>query len=94
MGPQSGQHTVHRSLPYGLKDVVGELELRGAILVSADQIATYGGVAPHTPAAYDLVHRLVAARWLRPLPVRGRYEFLPGRAGPSSARTRLTRSGP
>jgi len=76
--------TVHRSLPYGLKDVVGELELRGRLLVSAEEIASYGGVTPSTPAAYDLVHRLVAARWLRPLPVRGRYEFLPGRAGPFS----------
>jgi predicted transcriptional regulator of viral defense system len=84
MGPTIRQDTVHRSLPYGLKDIVGELELRGAMLVSAEEIAAYGSVAPHTPAAYDLVHRLVAARWLRPLPVRGRYEFLPGRAGPFS----------
>lgn len=75
---------MHRSLPHGLRAVVGELELRGAVLVSDDDIAGFAGVAPHTPAAYDLVHRLVASRWLRPLPVRGRYEFLPGRAGPFS----------
>lgn len=76
--------TLHRSLPYGLRTVVGELELRGAVLVSDDDIAQFAGIAPHTSAAYDLVHRLVASRWLRPLPVRGRYEFLPGRAGPFS----------
>jgi predicted transcriptional regulator of viral defense system len=89
MDTKSIHDTVHRSLPYGLKDVVGELELRGALLVSAEEIAAYGGVTSSTPAAYDLVHRLVVARWLLPLPVRGRYEFLPGRAGPFSRQDTL-----
>lgn len=77
-------HNLHRSLPYGLRSVVGELELRGATLVSAEEVAAYAGVAAGSPAAYDIIRRLVAARWLRPLPVKGRYEFLPGAAGPFS----------
>ncbi len=75
---------LHRSLPYGLRNVVGELELRGATVVSAEQVAAYASVAAGSPAAYDIIRRLVAARWLRPLPVKGRYEFLPGAAGPFS----------
>jgi predicted transcriptional regulator of viral defense system len=75
---------LHRSLPYGLRNVVGELELRGATMVSAEQVAVYAGAAPGSPAAYDVIRRLVAARWLRPLPVKGRYEFLSGAAGPFS----------
>lgn len=75
---------LHRSLPYGLRNVVGELELRGVTMVSAEQVAAYAGVAPRSPAAYDVIRRLVASRWLRPLPVQGRYEFLPGAAGPFS----------
>lgn len=70
-------HSLHRSLPYGLRNVVGELELRGASLVTAEQVAAYAGVVAGSPAAYDIIRRLVAARWLRPLPVKGRYEFLP-----------------
>src|SRR3990170_1180494 len=77
-------HNLHRSLPYGLRNVVGELELRGAALVSAEQVAAYAGVPVGSPAAYDIIRRLVAARWLQPLPVKGRYEFLPGAAGPFS----------
>jgi len=77
-------HNLHRSLPHGLRNVVGELELRGATLVSAEQVAAYAGVPAGSPAAYDIIRRLVAARWLRPLPVRGQYEFLPGAAGPFS----------
>jgi len=71
----------HRSLPHGLRNVVGELELRGATLVSAQQVATYAGVPMGSTAAYDVIRRLVAARWLHPLPVQGHYEFLPGAAG-------------
>jgi predicted transcriptional regulator of viral defense system len=75
---------LHRSLPYGLRNVVGELELRGATMVSAEQVAAYAGVTAGSPANYDIIRRLVAARWLRRLPVKGQYEFLPGAAGPFS----------
>ena len=84
-------HNLHRSLPHGLRNVVGELELRGATLVSAEEVAAYAGVAAGSPAAYDIIRRLVAARWLRPLPVKGHYEFLPGAAGPFCARMPSTR---
>ena len=39
-------------------------------LFAAEQIAAYAGVPAGSPAAYDLVRRLVVARWLRPLPVK------------------------
>jgi predicted transcriptional regulator of viral defense system len=78
------EQNLHRSLPYGLRNVVGELELRGAKVVTAEQVAVFAGVAPGSPATYDIIRRLVAARWLRRLPVKGRYEFLPGAAGPFS----------
>lgn len=75
---------LYRSLPHGLRSVVGDLEIRDATIVSDDVIAQSAGISPGTPEAYNLIHRLVSARWLRPLPVRGQYEFLPGRAGPFS----------
>ena len=84
MGTDNIHHNLHRSLPHGLRNVVGELELRGATLVSAEQVAAYAGVAAGSSASYDIIRRLVAARWLRPLPVQGHYEFLPGAAGPFS----------
>jgi len=84
MTNENMHENLHRSLPYGLRNVVGELELRGAALVSGQQIAGYAGVPAGSSAAYDIVRRLVAARWLRPLPVQGHYEFLPGAAGPFS----------
>ena len=84
MATESTYDTLHRSLPHGLRNVVGELELRGTTLVSARQVAAYASVPPGSPAAYDVIRRLVAARWLRPLPVQGHYEFLPGAAGPFS----------
>lgn len=53
-------------------------------MISAEQVAVYAGLVPGSPAAYDVIRRLVAARWLRPLPIKGRYEFLSGAAGPFS----------
>jgi len=84
MTAENIHENLHRSLPHGLRNVVGELELRGATLVSAREVAAYAGVPAGSSAAYDIIRRLVAARWLRPLPVQGHYEFLPGAAGPFS----------
>jgi predicted transcriptional regulator of viral defense system len=84
MTTENIRENLHRSLPHGLRNVVGELELRGATVVSAERVAEYAGAPAGSSAAYDVIRRLVAARWLRPLPVKGHYEFLPGAAGPFS----------
>lgn len=84
MATENMHHNLHRSLPHGLRNVVGELELRGATLVTVQQVAGYAGVPAGSKAAYDMIRRLVASHWLRPLPVQGHYEFLPGAAGPFS----------
>ena len=73
-----------RTIPPRLAPVVSGLELRGATIVSASEIATLAGAEPQSAAARDLVRRLVEHQWLRPLPTRGLYEFLPGAAGPYS----------
>lgn len=74
----------HRSLPKSLARVVGELELRNAVLVTADELAKMAGLQPHSAAARNLVRHLVGHGWLRAQELRGHYEFLPGRAGPYS----------
>ncbi len=73
-----------RTITPSLAPVVSALELREATLVSADEIAAIAGVPAGSTRARVLIHRLVQAQWLVPLPARGRYEFLPGRAGPYS----------
>ena len=72
--------TSSRTLPPRLAPIVAGLELRAATTVDASEIARLAGVEPGSVASRDIVRRLVDHRWLRPLPVRGRYEFLPGAA--------------
>jgi predicted transcriptional regulator of viral defense system len=84
MTDDNATESLHRSLPHSLRNVVGELELRAVTLVSGSEIASYAGVPAGSPQARAIIRRLVGQRWLNPLPVQGRYEFLPGVAGPFS----------
>jgi predicted transcriptional regulator of viral defense system len=74
-------HNSSRSITPRLAPIVAALELREATIVSAEDIATIAGVPAKSARVRSLIHRLVGARWLAPLHVRGQYEFLPGRAG-------------
>ena len=74
---------MHRTLPASLAPVVAEFEMRDAKVVTLAEIARIAGLDGQT-SARRLAYRLVQARWLRPLAVKGTYEFLPGRAGPFS----------
>lgn len=71
-----------RTLPRSLARVAAELEMRQARMVSRGDLAGILGVAPNTKRVDDAVEGLVARGWLRPLPVRGTYEFLPAAGGP------------
>lgn len=73
-----------RTLSPRLADVVAELELRQAQTVSIEDVAKYLGTDPASSATRRIIGRLIAQRWLAPLPTRGRYEFLPASGGPFS----------
>lgn len=76
--------SMKRTLSPRLADVVAELELRQAQTVSIEDVAKYLGTDPASSATRRIIGRLVAQRWLVPLPTRGRYEFLPASGGPFS----------
>ncbi|MBX3031721.1 MAG: type IV toxin-antitoxin system AbiEi family antitoxin domain-containing protein [Chloroflexi bacterium] len=74
-----------RRISRGTADIVAELELRNADVVTFAELEGIAGLEPGSPQTSKVIHRLVADRWLVPLPVRGTYEFIPGRAaGPFS----------
>ena len=67
-----------RSIPAWLANVVQELELEDDILVQTDDIRQHLRFPRehHRAAIQELVRR----GWLRPLPLRGIFEFIPGKA--------------
>jgi predicted transcriptional regulator of viral defense system len=77
------QENMPRTLPAGLAPVVAAFEMRNATVVTLAEITRIAGLDGQA-SAKRLAYRLVQARWLQPLAVKGTYEFLPGRAGPFS----------
>ena len=71
-----------RTLPPSLASIVADLEMRQARLVTTEELAHLIGSEPKGWRVGDAVADLVARGWLRPLPLRGSYEFLPAAGGP------------
>jgi len=71
-----------RTIPRSLAAVVAELEAGQKRLVNQAEIAKAAGLQPRTRETRKLVERLRAHGWIRALPVRGAYEFLPAEAAP------------
>lgn len=71
-----------RTVPKSLAAVVAELEAMQKRLITQEEIAHSVGLQPGTPQTRKLVERLRAHGWIRALPVRGAYEFLPAESGP------------
>ncbi len=62
--------------------VIEELEVRGATVVSADDLAAIKGVPADSALLRALIKRLKASGWLVPMAGRNMYEFVPLRVGP------------
>ncbi len=71
-----------RTLSRSAAAVVAELEMRNARHVTRAEIATILGVPPTAKRLDNTVADLLSRGWLRPLNVRGAYEFLPASGGP------------
>lgn len=61
---------------------MAEFEMFGKEVVSVQDIAAALAVTPDSRKLKNAVHDLVRLGWLRPLPTRGLYEYLPARGGP------------
>lgn len=70
-----------RTVPKSISTVVAELEAMQKRLVDQEEIAKAAGVQPGGRQARKLVERLREHGWIRSLPLRGRYEFLPAESG-------------
>src|SRR2546428_2233965 len=79
-----------RTIPKSLATVVAELEAGQKRLINQAEIAKAAGLQPSTRETRKLVERLRAHGWIRALPVRGSYEFLPAEAGPHPSGDRWT----
>jgi len=71
-----------RYVPRWVSRVVADFEIFGRDVVSTDDVATALGVAADSRRLKNAIQALVKLGWLRPLPARGRYEFLGARGGP------------
>lgn len=71
-----------RHVPRWVSRAVADFEIFGRDVVSTDDVATALGVAADSRRLKNAIQTLVHLGWLRPLPARGRYEFLGARGGP------------
>ncbi len=71
-----------RHIPRSVSRVVADFEIFGREVVSTDDVALALGVAADLRRLKNAIQALVRLGWLRPLPTRGRYEFLGARGGP------------
>jgi len=71
-----------RHVPRWVAGAVADFEIFGHDVVSTDDVATALGVAADSRRLKNAIQALVQLGWLRPLPARGRYEFLGARGGP------------
>ena len=71
-----------RHIPQWVASAVAEFEMFGKEVVSVRDIAGALAVTPDSRRLKNAVHDLVRLGWLRPLPTRGLYEYLPARGGP------------
>jgi len=78
--PRSDRESRH--VPRSVSRAVADFEIFGRDVVSTDDVATALGVAADSRRLKNAIQTLVRLGWLRPLPVRGRYEFLGARGGP------------
>ncbi len=71
-----------RHVPRWVSRAVADFEIFGRDVVSTDDVATALCVAVDSRRLKNAIQTLVHLGWLRPLPARGRYEFLGARGGP------------
>ena len=71
-----------RHIPRWVSRAVADFEIFGRDVVSTEDVATALGVGADSRRLKNAIQALVRLGWLRPLPARGRYEFLGARGGP------------
>ncbi|MCC6619521.1 MAG: hypothetical protein IT341_10845 [Chloroflexi bacterium] len=75
------QHAA-RHVPRWVAPVIADFEMLGREVVSVDDVARALGAIRDSTRVKNAVASLVQLGWLRRLPSRGAYEFLPARGGP------------
>ncbi len=79
-----------RTISKSFATVVAELEAMKKRLFDQKEIAKAAGLPPGTRQTRKLIERLGEHGWIRALPVRGTYEFLPAESGPYPSGDRWT----
>jgi predicted transcriptional regulator of viral defense system len=81
----SSQVTIQRHIPKSVAPIVADFEMFGRDVVSTRDVARAIDATAGSPRVENAVRTLVELGWLRPLPTRGAYEFMPARGGPFPA---------
>ena len=82
MEPDVLSAVTSRHVPRWVSPVVADFEMFGRDVVSMRDVASALKVPAGSARVEDAVRTLVELGWLRPLPARGTYEFMPARGGP------------
>lgn len=90
MEKQLLSENTQREITRALSRVVAQFEIFGRDIVSVRDVAQELGIPATSPRVARAIRALVRRGWLRPLPVRGTYEFLPARRGPYASGDPLT----
>lgn len=84
MEPELPSAVATRHVPRWVAPVVADFEMFGRDVVSVKDVASALEVPAGAVRVENAVRTLVELGWLRPLPARGMYEFMPARGGPYS----------
>ena len=71
-----------RHVPQSVARAIADFEMFGREVVFVHDVAAALGVTADSRRLKNAIHALVRLGWLRRLPTRGSYEFLPARGGP------------
>lgn len=82
MEPELLSAVTTRHVPRWVAPIVADFEMFGRDVVSMTDVANALGVPADSVRVENAVRTLVELGWLRPLPARGIYEFMPARGGP------------
>lgn len=82
MEPELLSAVTTRHVPRWVAPIVADFEMFGRDVVSMTDVASALEVPADSVRVENAVRTLVELGWLRPLPARGTYEFMPARGGP------------
>lgn len=80
----------HRHAPRWIAPVLADFEMMGRSVVTTSDVAAALETSSSSRQTRNAIQEMLSLGWLRALPSRGTYEFLPARGGPWSAGDPLT----